>query len=211
MFNIFLNTILNMLLLNYKASLNRSDFFKFWAILLVFYSCYLLCGYLMLLLDMFEYKFTFHTYFIEIFIVPFFSVLFLSLIYKAKANKLALFCLILAMPVIIFEGLVRLNDLFAMIITIFLVFIAIYFMKLIMLKNTTNLKINLSKKALILRLLALCFLAFIVLTFPPDLKFNKYGFGINYISILSFFNFIFLIPSFITILIYLIKNYKRLK
>lgn len=209
--NLFLKTLLNMLLLNYKASLSRSDFFKFFVILLLFYSFYVFCGYLALWLGVFKSEFTFQTYFIDIFILPLLSILLLSLVYKAKTYKLTLFYLVLTMPVIILEGLVRLNDLFAVIITMFLVFVAIYFTILIMLKNTTNLEINLSKKALILRLLTLCFLAFIVWIFPPDLKFIKYGYGIDFISILTTFNAVFLAPSFITILIYLIKNYKRLK
>ena len=202
--NLFLKTLLNMLLLNYKASLSRSDFFKFWVILLLLYSFYVFCGYLAFWLDIFEDKFVFYTYFIEIFILPLLSILLLSLIYKANFYKTCLFYanlfLLPLFTLLLFFGAFH----------IILIF-AIYVIFLIFNNNFTNLQINLNKKELVLRLIAITLCGFIAFKFPPDLKFIKYGYGIDFISILTTFNAVFLAPSFTIILIYLIKNYKRLK
>ncbi|MBZ7990811.1 MULTISPECIES: hypothetical protein [unclassified Campylobacter] len=202
--NIFLKTLLNIFLLNYNASLSTADFFKFWGILLLILSSYIFFGFLMFKMGVIKSIFTFQAYFIDILILPFFSILFLSLIYKANSCKSWLFYaglfLIPLFVLLVFFGVFY-------IILIFILYVII----MIFNTNSTNLNIKLNKKSLIFRLITICFLIFIAFIFPPDIKFIKYGYGIDYISFLTFLNFAFLIPSFATILIYFLKNYKSLK
>ncbi|MBZ7977010.1 hypothetical protein [Campylobacter sp. RM12637] len=182
--------LLNIFLLNFHIDLSKKLYFKFLALLGIFF---------VFLYILFEYIFQISNI---SFVFIFLYILGISLVYRVKkVYKNILLILILSYPFINYY-LLKSEALF---LGFNFVFLLLFLFIMIFANLNTNIKTNTSQKSLLIKLFILAILILNMLIYQSFLK--SYNILIlDFLSVFAYYNFYFLLSSFMIITYIFIKN-----